>query len=104
MVSLCQLMRLALGAEKAALPGLLNEEFVNWTWRDDTYSNRVAACYMMADDCEPAIKWLQNSVNKGFIPYCHFRDHEPFFGRLRSDPRLEAHMARVKREWEAFEA
>lgn len=77
---------------------------MNWAWRDGSYSYCVAACYMMADDCEPAIKWLQNSVNKGFIPYHYFRDHEPFFGRVRSDPRLEAHMARVKREWEAFEA
>jgi len=30
--------------------------------------------------------------------------HEPYLASVRGDPRFEALMVRVKREWEAFEA
>jgi hypothetical protein len=58
---------------------------------------------MMAGESELALDWLDNTVNRGFIPHPYFRDHEPFFGKLRGDQRFEALMERVKREWEPFE-
>jgi hypothetical protein len=102
-VSACKFLRLALRREAAALPALLSREFVNWARRDLAFSYLVAACYMIAGESELGLDWLGNAVDRGLIPHPYFRDHEPFFSKLRGDPRFEALMVRIKREWEEFD-
>jgi serine/threonine protein kinase len=100
--SFCVFLRLALRGDTAAWTSVLTAEFVASARRDWWYSYLVAACYAMVGESDGAIDWLGNSVNLGFVAYPYLRDCDPFLARLRSDPRFEQLMQRVKYEWEDF--
>jgi serine/threonine-protein kinase len=102
-IKTCQLLRFALLGNLDGFPALLSEEYVDWARRDLLVAFFLAVFYMLAGDREEAFDWLENAVDRGFIPYPHLRDHDPFFKELRGEPRFEALMARVKREFEEFE-
>lgn len=71
--------------------------------RDCQYASILSAFYAMLGDKESALEWLENSVNRGFINYPYLSEYDPFLASLRSEPRFEKLMQRVKREWEEFE-
>jgi non-specific serine/threonine protein kinase len=59
--------------------------------------------YAILQDDEQTLKWLEAAVNRGFVNYPFFNDHDPFLARLHGDPRFERLMQRVNAEWEEFE-
>jgi tetratricopeptide (TPR) repeat protein len=99
----CRFLRAALRADRPALLALLTPAFAAWARRDYWYSYCVAACYMLAGDGELGLDWLENAIDRGFIPLRYYRHHDPFFRTLRGQPRFEELMGRVEREWEKFE-
>jgi len=102
-VKLGHYLRLALQGEKERLPALLSPEFAATARRDPVYSYDMAVIDALADEREQALDWLENAVNRGFINYPYLNEYDPFFTRLRSDPRFQKLMVRVKGEWERFE-
>jgi tetratricopeptide (TPR) repeat protein len=99
----CQLFRLALQGNLDGFPALLSEDYVIWARRDLFQSYAVAVCYLLAGDSEEALDWFENAIDRGFFPFPYLREHDPFFKRLEGEPRLEALMTRVRKEWEEFE-
>jgi len=102
-VKFCHVLKLALQGQKEKIPALLTPEFVATTRRDLTYSYCMAIIYAMADEREQALDWLENAVNRGLINYPYLKEYDPCLDRVRSNPRFEKLMQRVKREWEEFE-
>jgi hypothetical protein len=51
-----------------------------------------------------ALHWLAMAVDRGFINYPFLAQHDPFFQRLRSEPRFQTLMETVRHRWESFES
>lgn len=102
-VQLSRFLKLALNGEKKKVPELLKSEVFVTIRRDCLYSTWVAEFYALLDEKEQALDWLENAVKRGFINYPYLNEYSPFFAKLRSDPRFEKLMVRVKGEWERFE-
>jgi len=61
-------------------------------------------CYALLDKKEEAIDWLEHAaLNRGFINYPLLAEKDPFLANIRSEPRFQKLMERVKKEWEEFE-
>ena len=54
-------------------------------------------------ETEKALEWLEHGLELGFINYPALAEKNPFLESLRSDPRFQKLMVRVKKEWEEFE-
>ena len=52
---------------------------------------------------EPAMKWLQMAADDGFPCYPLF-ERDPNLNNLRQDPRFQAFMAKLKEQWERYQA
>jgi tetratricopeptide (TPR) repeat protein len=102
-VQSCRLLRLALEGEKEKVAELMSSQFRATTRIDCLYSIWVADSYAMLGEREQALEWLENAVNRNFINYPYLSEYDPFLARLRSDPRFQKLMVRVKSEWERFE-
>ena len=71
--------------------------------RDFQYACWVAECYALLDEREKALDWLERDVELGMINYPYLSEYDPLLANLRSEPRFQQLMARVKKEWERFE-
>ena len=71
--------------------------------RDPGYSLLTADLYAILDEREQAIDRLENAVNRDWTNYPYLNEYDPFLAKLRSDPRFQKLMVRVKGEWERFE-
>ncbi|MCG8603906.1 hypothetical protein MJD09_02775, partial [bacterium] len=71
--------------------------------RDPLYSWMIAIGYALADEKKAALHWLEIAVQRDFINYPFFSEHDPFLENIRNEPRFRKLMERVKDEWENFE-
>jgi tetratricopeptide (TPR) repeat protein len=71
---------------------------------DEQFSVGVALGFTLLGDRETALDWLENAVRRGFVSYPFLAESGPFARPLRGEPRFEALMERVRREWEAFDS
>ncbi len=69
----------------------------------DVFPRFVAEGYALAGMSERALHWLAIAVDRGFINYPFLAQHDPCFGRLRSQPRFQKLMETVRDRWERFE-
>jgi hypothetical protein len=69
----------------------------------ETEPTPVASSLVLAGDEEAAFEWVTNAVDRGFINYLLLAEHDPFLSSFRGEPRYEALLGRVSREWETFE-
>jgi hypothetical protein len=95
---------------KAAVEGsteeirhLLSGDFEKTARRDPFNGYAVASMHGLAGLTEEAIHWAGNAVNQGFINYPVLAEHDPVLSELRGEPRYDALLDRVKREWENLE-
>ena len=97
------LLRHALRGEHDGIPEVLTPDFTALVRSGAHYSWQVASLLARLDEHDAAFGWLENAVGRGFVNYPLLRYHDPFLAALRTDPRFDRLMQRVKREWEAFE-
>jgi tetratricopeptide (TPR) repeat protein len=64
----------------------------------------LAEGYALIGRRDDALRWLQESVERGFINYPVLATHDPFLESLRGDTGYEALMQQVQRRWQAFDA
>ncbi len=63
----------------------------------------IASAYALMNKPEPATKWLQNAADDGFPCYPLFAS-DTNLDSLRSDERFITFMAKLKQQWEHFQA
>jgi serine/threonine protein kinase len=66
-------------------------------------SYNMASAYALMNQPEPAMKWLQVTADEGFPCYPLF-EGDANLNNLRKDARFIAFMAKIKQQWEHFNA
>jgi serine/threonine protein kinase len=64
--------------------------------RDFQYSWFVACAYVMLDDADSALDWLENAIELGFLNHRYLAEIDPILAPLRGDPRFQALIARAR--------
>jgi len=88
--------------DKDKLASLLTPDFIEKIRRDLQYSYHVATFYAYLDDKEESLKWLENSINRGFINYPLLSEQDKLLVNIRGEERFNKLMERVKYEWGNF--
>jgi TolB-like protein len=70
----------------------------------DVFPRFLAQGFALAGMTDPALRWLELAVDRGFINYPFLARHDPFFKPLRREPRFKRLLEVVRSRWEAFEA
>ena len=97
-------LKFALKGETERFPEALRPQLVRLAELDACTAISFAQYYALAGDEKNALSWLEKAVSRGYLNYPFLSWQDPFFSRLRGDPRFEKLLQRVKREWEEFEA
>jgi len=63
-----------------------------------------AEFHTMIGETDEAIEWLEHGVELGLINYPFLAEQDRLLDGLRSDPRFQKLMVRVKKRWVEFEA
>jgi len=66
-------------------------------------SYNIASAYALMHQPDPALKWLQVTAEEGFPNYPLF-EGDANLDNLRKDPRFIAFMAKLKQQWEHYNA
>lgn len=62
-------------------------------------SRELTHCLALAGETDEALSWLENTVRIGNVNYPFWSRHDEWVASLRTDPRFEALMNKVKQEW-----
>jgi hypothetical protein len=84
---------------KKVLPPSIRES----VWMDFHLPWLMAEGYALLGDKEEALRWLERAVERGNFNYPLWNEIDPLLANLRSEPRFQKLMERVKSEWEHFE-
>ena len=94
----------ALQGEKKKALDTFTEKAREFFWNDPEVPWFGASLFALVDEKEEALRWLEHSVDRGWINYPVFAERNPFFANIRGEDRFKKLMERVKYEWEHFEA
>jgi hypothetical protein len=104
MLTLCWLIRAALLRDRTAFAAVLpTRQAFEASGKDPAWSWWVADFCALVGDHDAALEWLERARSSGFINYPVLATSDRFLTGLRADPRFQDLIARIKREWEAFE-
>jgi serine/threonine protein kinase len=95
-------LKFALKGETQRFPEVLRPQFVRLAELDACTAFSFAEFYALAGDDKNALMWLEKAVSRGYLNYPFLSRHDPYFSRLRSDPRFQQQLLRVKQDWEKF--
>ena len=70
---------------------------------DDIFSWWMADSFALVGETEAALDAVQRMIELGIVNYPFLAEHEPFFSRLRSEPRFGQLMEQTRERWNAFE-
>ena len=70
----------------------------------DVFSRFLAQGFALAGMPEPALRWLEVAVERGFVNHPFLARHDPFLRGLRGEPRFERLMEVARARWQRFEA
>jgi hypothetical protein len=69
----------------------------------DVFPRIIAQGYGLVGMSEQALHWLAIAVDRGFINYPSLAEHDPFFEKVRGEPRFQKLLKTVRERWEKFE-
>jgi hypothetical protein len=101
-IKLFSLLKSALMGKRSELE-YLDPNLEKWAKKDLSYSYHIAQCFSFVNEIEKAMDWLELSINLGGINYPFLNEYDPLLENIRSEPRFENLMKRVRYEWEKFE-
>ena len=93
----------ALQGEREKALDTFTEKAREFFWNDPEVPWFGASLFALVDEKEEALRWLEHSVDRGWINYPVFAERNPFFANIRGEERFKKLMERVKYEWEHFE-
>ena len=94
----------ALAGRRREAQAALTERIEAVATAADVFPRMIAQGFALAGMHEPAMRWLQVAVDRGFINYPFLARHDPFFEPLRNDPRFKQLLGVVHERWETFAA
>ena len=83
---------------------LESSEFSIAARRASAYSLWVAEAYALLKEPDKAMSWLENAIERGQTNYPFLSKWNPIFEGLREEPRFVDLMAKVKKQWQEFDA
>ena len=86
----------ALRGEGERLAASVTPERLAWASADPHYTLSLAECFALAGRNDETFEWLERMVRTGAAPYRFVAEKDPFFSRVRQDPRWPALMSRLK--------
>jgi eukaryotic-like serine/threonine-protein kinase len=90
----------ALRGEGGALAASTTAERKAWASADPQYCLMLAECYALTDRADDAFEWLESLVRTSALPYPFLSSIDPFLTKLRTDPRWDPFISRMRAEWE----
>jgi hypothetical protein len=91
----------ALGGDTAAVKSNITHDVEAAAAGADVFPRLLAQACALAGLREPALRWLQRAVARGFINYPFLSAHDPFFAGMRSAPDFVRVLDDVRSRWEA---
>jgi serine/threonine protein kinase len=104
LVRLCHILCHAWLGDNEAVERLDREEYREAIWGDFQYTYIQAQAYALLNRKDDALRWLEQSCQLGNIHYPYLSKRDPILESLRSDPRFDRIMQRVRVRQEGFEA
>jgi len=71
--------------------------------RDDIFSWWMADSLALVGETDAALDAVQRMIELGIVNCPFLAEYEPFFSRLRSEPRFGQLMVQARERWNAFE-
>lgn len=102
LTKLGQLLKYGLLKNREKAFQIMTPDFQKTCRRDLASSYCAASMLSLLDAKEEALDWLENAVKKGFINYPVLAEKDSFLANIRSEPRFQKLIERVKYEWENF--
>jgi len=96
-------LKYALQGEKKKALDTFTDKARGFFWNDPEVPWFGASLFALLDEKDEAYRWLEHSIDRGWINYPVFAERNPFFASLRGEERFKRLMERVKYEWEHFE-
>jgi len=90
------------GKSEEALSSM-TDDLKEFAWNDPDFPWLWAGFYALVNEKDEALRWLEHSVNRGFINYPILNEKDPFLENIRGEERFKKLMKRVKHEWQNFE-
>jgi TolB-like protein/Flp pilus assembly protein TadD len=69
----------------------------------ELFSRELAHFLALVGENEQAISWIENANRLGLINYPFLAEHDRLLDNIRSEPRFQRLLVRVKEQWIAFE-
>jgi len=93
----------ALAGKRREAQAALTPEIEAVATATDVFPRLLAQGFALAGMPEPAMRWLEIAIDRGFINYPFLARHDPFFETVRSHPRFKQLLDVVHDRWEKFE-
>lgn len=93
----------ALAGDRHEAQAILTPEIEAVATATDVFPRLLAQGFALAGMPEPAMRWLEIAIDRGFINYPFLARHDPFFETLRDHPRFKQLLAIVRDRWQKFE-
>jgi tetratricopeptide (TPR) repeat protein len=103
MTQMCLLYREALLGDHVAFEQHMTPDLVQTVEADAWGAHMVAELYCVLGDFDSALRWLDRAASWGWINYPLYARTDPLLEGLRGDPRYQAFLDRVKKQWDEFE-
>jgi non-specific serine/threonine protein kinase len=96
--------KLAFERKNQQAMAVLSDRAKHYLWVDPDLPWLVAGFFAVMEEKDEALRWLERSIDNGYINYPLFAERSPFFENIRGDERFQELVDRIKPEWERFEA
>jgi eukaryotic-like serine/threonine-protein kinase len=101
--SLATALSCALVGDAEAVRSAVNPQLVASACQDESLSQFLSEIFALIGDYDEAMRWLNRSVERGYLNYPILSRIDTMYGGLRDDPRFIRLMSDVRRRWELFE-
>jgi len=93
----------ALEGNRVAVLNVITPDLRDAARWDDIFSWWMADSFALVGETEAALDAVQRMIELGIVNYPFLAEYEPFFSRLRSEPRFSQLMVQARERWHAFE-
>jgi tetratricopeptide (TPR) repeat protein len=91
---------LALRGDAEAARASITAELLQMMGSDLQYSSWVAEIYALIGDRDLALDWFERAIQRGYVHYPYFAEHDRFLDGLRDEPRFQDLLERCRTEWQ----